>query len=208
MGPEVLVIFVLGVVSPMALLGLIVSWWLTAADRRQLEVLWERYARRRGFAFTPAVGEWPNRLAPVVSWTDGGTRYRLEASGAEAVVSTRVVARPAVAALGVFALSRTSASRSTEAGRAVTGDPLIDGHFVVEGHPTHLVRRCLTPDVTRALVGFDVGTGGSLRYSRGDLELSWAGGEENDARLDEAREVLRRAVRALERPYEEASRPA
>jgi hypothetical protein len=195
MGPEIFVIFALGMMGPLALLGLVASWLLTASDRTRVEVLWERYARRRGLTFVPAAGQWPNRTAPGVRWLEGDARYTIEARGDEALVSTRVVARPSVAVFGSFVL-RPAAPKDRSA--RVTGDPMIDARFDVASRPEALAARLLTPEVKRALVGFDVGSSGSLTYERGDVKLVWSGGEENDARLDEAREVVRRVVRALD----------
>jgi hypothetical protein len=173
--------------------GFAVVWWSAAHDSGRLEHAWQVYARRRGMTFSAPSGEWPNRTVPLVSWVeDDGARYRIEARGREARVRTCVVARPAVAALGEIVVTRPG------------GEPGIEGAFeplnarlVVRARPATFAKRVLTDDVKRALLGFDLGGSLSLSYRRGDVSLGWSGGEENDARLDEARNLVRRVVRAL-----------
>jgi hypothetical protein len=54
--------------------------------------------------------------------------------------------------------------------------------------------------VKRALLAFDPL---SLVYRGGEVSLGWTGGEENDARLDEASSVVRRVLGALAVAYDE-----
>jgi hypothetical protein len=194
MGPEVPVIVLIGMVVPMVLMGFILYWRVTHLDRDRIESLWAAYARGRGLDFVPAAGEWPNRSAPAVQWREPNARFRIEARGAEAFVSTGVVAHPVVPVLGELTIRRATAG---DVDAVLTGDPLIDATFLVRASPRELAGRVLTPDVKRALLGFDVGQRGSLVYQSGTVRLSWAGAEENDARLDEARAVVRRVVVAL-----------
>jgi hypothetical protein len=198
MGPEVPVIVLFGLIGPMFLVGFLLYWRITHLDRHRLEEIWAAYARRRGLAFVPAEGEWPNRGAPRIEWRESDARYRIEARGAESFAWTGVVASLAVEATGVLTFRRAGPK---DAG-AQTGDPLLDARYTVHAEPADLVRRVLTADVKRALLGFDVGARGTLTYQHGDVRLFWAGAEENDARLDEARDVVRRVVRAFEATVE------
>lgn len=195
MGPEVPIILFIGVIGPLVFAALVVSWWLTSLKRDRVESAWAVYAARRGMAFVPAAGEWPNRTAPLVHWSEGRAQYRIEARGAEDFVLTGVVARPSVAVFGKLTV-RPPGPRSARV--ALTGDPLIDTRFEVLAQPRELAPQVLTVAVTRALLGFDFGSRGSLSYERGDVKLWWAGGEENGARLDEARGVVRQVVQALD----------
>jgi hypothetical protein len=192
------IIAVLGgiLISPLVLAGLAFTWWQTHGDRNRLEQIWSRYAQRRRLRFVPSTGEWPNRTAPAVQWVEGTAEYRIEAHGAEAVVATGVVARPEVAMLGELSLRRAAPG---DVLAVVTGDARIDGRFVVEAKPESLATRLLTAEVRRGLLGFDLGGTVSLTYRRGDVALRWSGAEENDARLDEARGVVRHLVLAIER---------
>jgi hypothetical protein len=194
MGPEVLVIFVAAMIAPLALACLIAFWWFTASSRRGLEVLWKGYAERRRRTFIPPTGEWPNRTPPAVGWWDEDVEYSIEARGDETLYATEVAARPTVAVCGAFVLRPQLGG-----GGAPVGDVLIDSRFAVESRPAGLAKEILTEDIVRALVGFDVGRAGSLRYDRGGVRLVWPGAEQSDARLDEACSVVRKVVGALER---------
>jgi len=192
---EVPILVLVGFVGPLFLVGFVVYWWATHVGRNRIADIWAAYARRRGFEFVPAEGEWPNRSAPAVRWREGQAEYRIEARGTEAFVSTAVVAELAKPMDGELVLRRATAA---DAGSERTGDPLLDARYAIRAEPRDLAPRLLTEDVKRALVGFDVGAGGSLAYQRGQVKLSWSGAEENDARLDEARGVVRRVLQALE----------
>jgi hypothetical protein len=172
------------------LCGFAAAWWGTAYGRGLLEEAWSAYARRRGVEYQPASGEWPNRSVPVLRWTDDdGARFRIEARGREGKVRTYVVARPTVAVFGEVLVARPGALDATARS--------LNGRLVVRARPQDLEARMLTDDVKRALFGFDLGGFLSLSYARGDVVLGWEGGERNDARLDEALDVVRRVVRAL-----------
>ena len=180
------------VISPLVLAGLIGVWWLIALGRDRVATGWKRYAASRGLAFVEPTGEWPNRTPPAISWADAKGRYRVEALGAEAFAYTQVVGRPEVAVLGTFSLASGAGGSSH-----ITGDALIDSRFSVDAEPADLATRLLNDEVKRGLVAFGIGRAGSLTYERGDVTLRWAGAEENESRLDEARALARGVVRAL-----------
>ena len=182
-------LFSFGFVTPIVVLGFIAFYWRRTRGDDRVAVAWQAYARRRRFTYSEPSGTWPNRTSPGIEWSEDGNDYRIEARGAEAIATTRVVARPAVAVLGEILVTRASG----EAGRKDGATPL--GHrLVVWAHPAALADRIFTSEVKRALLGFEPA---SLFYRRGEVALDWPGGEENDARLDEARAVVRRIVRAL-----------
>jgi len=193
------ILFMLVVVTPMVGLAFAGFYWSQARDRDRLAGAWQSYARGRGLSFGAPSGEWPNRTPPIVRWTEAGVAYRIEARGREAEVTTRIVARPAVAVFGEIWVTRPEGEAASKAGSEPLG-----GRLVVRTHPASLAARVLTEDVKRALLGFDLGSL-SLIYRRGEVSLAWAGGEENDARLDEGSAVVRRVVNALARAYEPAA---
>jgi hypothetical protein len=197
MGPEVPIIVLFGVIAPMFLLGFVLHWRLTHLDRNRLDEVWGAYARRRGLEFVPAAGQWPNRSAPRIEWREREARYRIEARGAEALAWTGVVVRLGVDGEGELTLRRGG----KKDGPAATDDPLLSS-YLIQADPADLAGRVLTADVKRALLGFDIGPRGTLTVQGGEVKLFWAGAEENDSRLDEACDVVRRVVRTLELPGE------
>ena len=84
-------------------------------------------------------------------------------------------------------------------------DAAIDARFHVRARPAGFASRVFTADVRRALLGFAHGRGVTLAYVRGDISLSWPGGDANDARLDEACDVVRAVVHAMARAYDAAA---
>jgi hypothetical protein len=192
------ILFMIVVVTPIVGLAFAGFYWSRARDHERLAGAWQSYARGRGHAFQAPSGEWPNRTKPAVSWTEDGVVFRIEARGTEASVTTRVIARPAVAIFGEMFVSRPDGEAAAKEGHEPLG-----ARLVVRTHPAALAGRVFTDDVKRALLGFDLGSL-SLVYRRGEVTLGWAGGEENDARLDEATAVVRRIVSALAVAYEPA----
>jgi hypothetical protein len=190
------ILFMVVVVTPFVGLAFAGLYWSRARDRERLAEVWRSYARGRGLAFGAPSGEWPNRTSPSIRWTEDGVAYRIEARGAETSVGTRVVARPTVAIFGELFVTRPDGEAAPREGAEPLGSRLI-----VRTHPADLAARVLTDDVKRALLGFDLGSL-SLVYRRGEVSLGWAGGEENDARLDEASAVVRRVIRALAVAYD------
>jgi hypothetical protein len=190
------ILFMVVVVTPFVGLAFAGLYWSRARDRERLAGVWRSYARGRGLAFGAPSGEWPNRTSPMIRWTEEGVAYRIEARGAERSVSTRVVARPSVAVFGELFVTRPDGEAALREGAVPLGSRLL-----VRTHPAGLAARVLTDDVKRALLGFDLGSL-SLVYRRGEVSLGWAGGEENDARLDEASAVVRRVIDALAVAYD------
>lgn len=190
------ILFMVVVVTPIVGLAFAGLYWSRARDRERLAGVWQSYARARGLAFGAPTGDWPNRTPPIIRWSEDGVAYRIEARGAEAKVTTCVIARPAVAAFGELLVTRPDGEAALKEGAEPLGSRL-----VVSTHPAGLAGRVLTDPVKRALLGFDLGSL-SLIYRRGEVSLRWEGGEENDARLDEASRVVRRVVDALAVAYE------
>jgi len=164
------------VVTPIVSLAFFGAYWRREKQGERLEVLWQAYARRRGHTFDAPSGVWPNRTPPVIRWEEDGGAYRIEARGAEAM-ATHVVARPALALAGELHVTR--------------------GGEVVRAEPADIADRVLTPQVKRVLLGFGPE---SFSCRQGEISVKWAGGEENDARLDEASALVRHVVKALATP--------
>ncbi|HEX4447686.1 MAG TPA: hypothetical protein VH044_13145 [Polyangiaceae bacterium] len=183
------ILFSLIFVTPLVAFAFVSIYWGRTRDRDRLATAWGAYARRRGLTFGAPVGDWPNRTKPTVQWTENGDAYRIEAHGGETTVSTRVIGRPSIAFMGELVVAR----RGNEGVGPGETQPL-DHRLVVRAHPAELAERVLTNDVKRALLGFDPQT---LFYRHGEVCLAWPGGEENDARLDEASAVVRRVLGAL-----------
>jgi hypothetical protein len=112
-----------------------------------------------------------------VSWQSDGVRFRLESRGKEADVVTRVLAWPDVKVLGVVQVK------------------VDDGR--IERAQVRVAQRLLTHEVRRRLLGFSQGQPIAFSFRRGRLLIEWAGREMNDARIDEAEQVLTVAVHAL-----------
>jgi hypothetical protein len=188
--------FSFGVVTPIATIGFIVFYWSRVRGDDRIIDAWRGYARRRRVTFGEPVGTWPNRTSPTVRWNEGGTAYRIEGQGKEKITRTCVVARPAVAVLGEFSVTLPDGEAAARDG----AKPF--GHLVVWSRPADLADRVLTAPVKRALLGFDAT---SLFYRDGEVSLRWPGGEENDARLDEASAVVRRVLAALDAAHHDAA---
>lgn len=167
--------------TPCVVIGFILFWWMTNAERRALEDEWRAFSERRGRDYEAAEGEWPNRTSPAVEWETDGVRFRLESRGKEADVVTRVVAWPDVKVLGVVQVK------------------VDDGR--IEFARVRVAQRLLTREVRRRLLGFSQGQPVAFSFRRGRLLIEWAGRETNDARIDEAEQVLTVAVRALREAF-------
>jgi hypothetical protein len=184
------ILFSLLFVSPIVVFGFVGFYWSRGRDGERLAGAWRAYARRRGHAFGEPVGDWPNRTRPNIRWTEGDVDYCIETRGRESIVGTRIVARPEVAILGELFVTRPDGRSAPDP----AAEPMGPG-LVVRAKPAGLAVSVLTDAVKRALLGFDPGS--SLTYDRGEVSLGWAGGEENDARLEEASALVRRVVQAL-----------
>jgi hypothetical protein len=186
-----LVFFAFGLVTPFVVLCFVGFYWNRERGAERVAQVWEAYARQRRFTFLAPSGYWPNRTPPRIEWSEDGHAFRIEARGVETIASTRVVGRPAVPILGELLVTPSSG----EAARRPGAMPL-DGRLFMWAQPEGFADRLLTNEVKRALLGF---VPISLLYRRGEVSLGWAGGEENDARLDEARAVVRRILDAMAR---------
>ena len=167
--------------APCVVVGFIVFWWMTNNERRELEDEWRAFSDKRSRDYEPAEGEWPNRTSPAVEWETDGVRFRLESRGKESTVVTRVVAWPDVKVLGV--------------------DLHLDDDGRIEFARVRVAQRLLTREVRRRLLGFSQGQPVAFSFRRGRLLIEWAGRETNDARIDEAEQVLTVAVRALREAF-------
>jgi hypothetical protein len=184
-----LVFFAFGLVTPAVVMCFIGFYWNRSLGDDRVARAWQAYARRRRFTFRAPEGTWPNRTQPALHWTEDGITFRIEARGSEKITKTRVIARPAVAVLGELLVTRANGEAAGKDGAV----PL-DEKFIVWAQPAALADRVLTRDVKRALLGFDPA---ALSCRRGEVTITWPGGEENDARLDEASAVVRRILKAL-----------
>ncbi|HEX3771255.1 MAG TPA: hypothetical protein VHV30_10340 [Polyangiaceae bacterium] len=185
------VILLGGLITPFIVLCFCAFYWGRSRSKERVELAWQTYARRHRLTYLPSAGNWPHRSAPRIEWSEDGHAFRLEASGEETFSTTRLVARPAVAVLGELLVTGPAG----EAARREGATPL-DPRFIVWAQPTAFAERVLTTEVKRVLLGFGPK---AFSYRRGEVTLGWAGGEENDARLDEARAVVRRVVAAMTR---------
>jgi hypothetical protein len=183
------VLLLCGLLSPFIVLCFMAFYWSRSRSKERVEIVWQAYARRHRLTYLAPSGHWPNRTAPRIEWHEGGHAFRIEARGEETFSSTRLVVRPAVAVLGELLVTEPSG----EAARREGSTPLAP-RFVMWAQPAAFAERVLTSDVKRLLLGFGPT---ALTYRRGEVMLGWAGGEENESRIDEARAVVRRVMDAL-----------
>jgi hypothetical protein len=173
------------ILTPLVIFGFVAFWAFTNHDRRLLEDDWRVFAEGRGRDYEPASGEWPNRTSPAVTWSADGVHFRLESRGKEAQVLTRVLAWPDVKVLGVVKVK------------------VDDGR--ITWSRVRIAQRLMTREVRRRLLGFSQGQPINFSFQRGRLLLEWSGRERNDARIDEAEQVLTVAVGALREAFEAAA---
>ncbi len=174
MGYDLLVAVTFVVMTPVVIVGFILFWMVNARDHEELAALWRDYAKKRGLVFVEPEGDWPNRSAPVITWSDGLAELRLTAIGKEARVRTRLVIRPRGTLLGTLTMAVDAADA---------------GDLSLRERPPGFARRIVTADVRRLLLGFRQRERLVVRYRRGSITVEWPGGERNDARLDEARRL-------------------
>jgi len=195
-----LVIFALPVVS----VGFFLFYRVKAHEKSQLEAVWERLGRARGYTFVAAEGEWPNASAARLEWVESsGARQRLDVVLREGATCTRLLSRPGALLLGHVIVSTEDKNRTLFA--ATSGDAAFDRVLFVRERPRGFASRLLSGAVRRRLAAFRMGGYVALRYRRGDLSLVWEGGEENPARIDEARALLALAADEVERAFHAAS---
>ena len=171
--------------TPVVIAGFIVFWIVNARDHEELAAIWRVYARKRGLELVPPEGEWPNRTAPVLLWSDELAELRITTVGKEAAVRTRLVIRPRSTLLGTLALVVAEAGADAE----------------LRERPAGFRHRIVTDDVRRMLLGFRQRDRVIVRYRRGRIIVEWPGGERNDARLDEARRLGEAMAKAVDREF-------
>lgn len=186
MGYDILVAVTFVVMTPVVIVGFIVFWTVNARDHEELAALWQSYARTRGLGFGAPEGEWPNRSAPAVTWSNELAELRITSIGREANVHTRLVIRPRSTLLGTLAM--------------VIGDGGAADVDVRE-RPAGFAERLVTDDVRRMLLAFRQRDRVTVRYRRGRITVEWPGGERNDARLDEARRLGEAMAAVVDRQF-------
>lgn len=186
MGYDLLAAVFFIAITPVVIAGFILFWLVNASDHEELAAHWRRYAARRSLRFVEPEGSWPNRTAPAITWSDGTTELRLTALGREAKVRTRLTVRPGSTLLGALTVV------IAEGGA---------GHIDLRERPAGFAQRLLTAHVERVLLGFRQRDRISFAYRRGRVILEWPGGEQNDARLDDARRVGSEIARAVENEF-------
>jgi len=199
-GLEVLAFIFILLALPFVTVGYAVHFRAKGQEKARFEGVWESLARARGYGFVPASGEWPNLSSARVEWEEAdGSRFKLEAVLREGAVCTRLSARPPALLLGHALVSTSDKNHSLFA--VTTGDRTFDAVFFVRERPSGFSSRVVTHDVRRALAAFRMGRYVALRYRRGDLSVVWEEGEENPARIDEARALLALAASEVERAF-------
>lgn len=186
MGYDLLVAVTFVVMTPVVIAGFIVFWIVNARDHEELAAIWRGYAKKRGLALVEPEGEWPNRTAPAITWSDELAQLRITTVGREAAVRTRLVIRPRSTLLGALAMV------VAEAGAA---------DIELRERPAGFRHRIVTDDVRRMLLGFRQRDRVTVRYRRGRVTVEWPGGERNDARLDEARRLGDAMARTVDREF-------
>lgn len=199
MGLEVLAFIVILLALPFVTVGYAVHYRAKGQKKARFEGVWESLARARGYGFVPASGDWPNLSSARVEWEADGARFKLEAVLREGAVCTRLSARPPALLLGHALVSTSDKNQSLLA--ATTGDRTFDAVFFVRERPSGFSSRVVTRDVRRALAAFRMGRYVALRYRRGDLSVVWEEGEENPARIDEAKALLVLAAAEVDRAF-------
>ena len=199
-GPELLGFFIVLVALPIVSFGFAMHYRGKANTKKRFESVWEILARKRGYVFVPPVGAWPNVTSARVEWEEAdGARYRLEAVDREGLVCTRLSARPPALLLGHALVSTSDKNRTLLEAKA--NDASFDAVFFVRERPRGFAARVVSAEVRRALAAFRMGRYVALRYRRGDLSVVWEEGEENPARIDEARALLAIAAGAVFRAF-------
>ena len=186
MGYDLLVAVTFVVMTPVVIVGFIVFWTVNARDHEDLAALWRGYARKRGLDFVEPEGDWPNRSAPAITWSDDLAELRITAIGSEARVRTRLVIRPRSTLLGTLTMAVDAPGA---------------GDVELRERPAGFAQRIVTSDVRRLLLGFRQRDRLIVRYRRGRISVEWPGGERNDARLDEARRLGEALARSIDHEF-------
>jgi hypothetical protein len=185
-GYDLLVAVTFVVMTPVVIAGFIVFWIVNARDHEELAAIWRGYAKKRGLDLVEPQGEWPNRTAPAITWSDELAEARITTVGREATVRTRLVIRPRSTLLGTLAMM------VPEAGAADVD---------LRERPAGFRHRIVTDNVRRMLLGFRQRDRVTVRYRRGRITVEWPGGERNDARLDEARRLGEAMAKAVDSEF-------
>jgi hypothetical protein len=180
-------------ITPLVIAGFILFWIVNASDREELARAWGAFANARGLELSPPEGEWPNRTAPAIVWTEERAELRITLIGREAAVRTRLTVRPRGSLLGTFAMELGE--------RGSTPTALAE-------RPARFGERILTERVMRMLLGFRQHQRVIVTYRRGRVAVEWPGGERNDARLDEARRLGAEIARTIDDEFRATERRA
>lgn len=186
-GYDLLVAITFVVMTPVVVVGFIVFWMVNARDHEELAALWRGYAKQRGLDFVEPEGDWPNRTAPAITWSDELAELRITAIGREARVRTRLVIRPRSTLLGTLTMAFDAAGGASD--------------LELRERPAGFAQRIVTDGVRRLLLGFRQRDRVMVRYRRGRITVEWPGGERNDARLDEARRLGEEIARTVDREF-------
>lgn len=196
MGYDLLAAIFFVMLTPFVIAAFVTFWIVNALDYEALAASWRSYARTRELEFIGPEGEWPNRTAAAITWTDAGASFRFTTVGREAKVRTRLVVRPRATLLGslVWVCEEGAAARVRTSQR-----------------PAGMGQRIVSERVRRALLALRQRDRVSLTYRRGRAVVEWPGGELNDARLDAARRLGEALVESVDEEFRkvaERQRPA
>lgn len=183
MGYDLVAAILFAAITPLVIAGFVVFWFVNASDHEELARQWQKYATSRGLELLAPDGEWPNRSAPVLSWSEERAELRITTIGREASVRTRLSVRPRGSLLGTFAMVLEA--------HGVT--PIIKSQ-----RPARFGERILTERVLRMLLGFRQHDRLVVAYRRGRVVVEWPGGERSDCRLDEARALGAELARTID----------
>lgn len=183
MGYDLLVAVTFVILTPVVIAGFVVFWIVNARDHEELAAFWRGYAKKSGLDFVEPGGDWPNRSAPAITWSDELAELRITAIGREASVRTRLVVRPRSTLLGALSMVVDGAG---------------PGDVELRERPAGFGQRIVTEDMQRLLLGFRQRDRVTVRYRRGRITVEWPGGERNDARLDAARRLGEEMARTVD----------
>ena len=193
MGYDLVAALLFMAITPLVIAGFVMFWVVNASDQEELARVWASFAGARGLALSAPEGEWPNRTAPAIVWTEERAELRITTVGREAQVRTRLTVRPRGPLLGTLAM---------ELGHHGTAPALLTDR------PARFGERILTERVMRMLLGFRQHQRLVVTYRRGRVVVEWPGGEMNDARLDEARRLGAEIARTIDDEFRATERRA
>ena len=193
MGYDLLAAISFVLLTPFVLAAFVAFWFVNARDHEEMATSWRAYARARELDFVAPEGDWPNRTAAAITWTNAEASFRFTTVGREAKVRTRLVVRPHATFLGslqwVCDEGAAARVRATE-------------------RPAGIGQRIVTGRVSRALLALRQRDRVTLSYRRGRVVVEWPGGELNDARLDAARRLGEALAESVDEEFRKvAERP-